>query len=990
MSTSNLIRSSARSVLVGAAAAGMLVFVDPALAQSSVGSIYGAAEPGATVIVSSQKTSFTRELSVRDDGTFSFSSLPPGDYSVSLQKDGLEVSTQSARVNAGIGTAVSFTVAMLEEVVVLGTAANPIDLKTAQVSTTYSAQQLAQIPVAKDIIDVALLAPGTVKGDELLGTDGQYGHLASFGGASVAENSYYINGFNVTNLFKNLAYAQLPFYAIESQQVITGGYGSEFGLATGGVVNLTTKRGTNEWHGGSAVTWEPNSLRADSPRTYTPDGEAFRDYSRNRETSAQYDVWTGGPIIQDKLFVFAIGEFSNETSLTYPRSYAAVYNIKDTELEKQFGLVNLGWNINAKNLLELTVMQDTRKYQTDQYSNDYDDAGFVTKGDLAGTDYLEEGGASAFGKYTSYVTDAFTVTAQYGQLKSKRENYQRAANGTLISYNGAIGDFDQPGCPYVTYLASWNDANPGAARASCHVSSIIGSQAAEDTRKAGRLDLEYKLDGHTLKGGIDIDRWSSFDGESYSGGTWYRYSNDGTQNVVRVRHFQTGADAKVNTDAYYLKDDWQVTRNLLVQLGLRNDSFENLNGAGQAYVSQDDIWQPRVGFAWDMKGSAQTKVYGSYGVYSLPVAATVAIRGASASYYTQQNFSYTAIDPVTGVPTLGAPLNSLTYINHEDGTTPDPSSVASRGLDPTIQEEFIVGFQTALGANWRAGVRGTYRNLKKTIDDMCDLRPFETWAAANGYAFDDTNLPGCFIFNPGEAMEVAVDVNGDGVKENVRLTPEMIGSPKAIRKYYAVELSLEKLWSDRWYTQMSYTWAHNYGNAEGLVKSDIGQDDTGVTQDFDFPELMDGAYGDLPNDRRHTLKLLGAYAPLEEVTLSANVLAQSGRPKNCFGVSPVDADFGYGASYFVCNGVVVPRGSAGRTNTVFNLDLGVTYRPRLVPGLSLQAKVFNVLNGHAGLSVSETGEEDNGDGTGEPRSAYGSTSSYQTPRYVQLTASYEF
>ena len=964
-------------------------------AQSSAGSIYGTiqAGQGTSVSVSNEATGFSRELSVSADGTFNFPALPTGTYKVTLKNNGSTVAERMARVNAGVGTSVSFG-GEIEEIVVSGTAASPIDLTTSQISTTFSADQLQALPVAKDIIDVALLAPGTVKGDALLGVDGQYGHLASFGGSSVAENSYYINGFNVTNLFKNLAYSELPFYAIDSQQVITGGYGPEFGMSTGGVVNLTTKRGTNDWHVGAAITSSPDSLRTDNPRTYTPNGEAYRDYSKNEDSTIKYDVWGGGPLVSDKLFMYAIVESTEQKSLIYPRSYEARYNVKDRKLDEPFGLFDLTWNVNDSNILDFTFLHDRREYKTVQYSDDYDANGFVVKGPLAGTDYLNEGGDTMFVKYTGYLTDKLTLTAQYGTLDSSRENYQRAPDGSLIAYDGTVGNFNQPGCPLVVYEGGWQAQNPGAPLGACYVSTTIGTQAAKDKRTAGRVDFEYALPKHTVGFGVDMDKWSSFDGESYVGGSYYRYQYNTTLGVnqVRVRHFQTGADAEVDSDAFYLKDDYQITPNFLLQLGVRSDSFKNLNGDKVAYVKQDNILQPRVGFAWDMRGDSKSKLFGSYGLYSLPIAATVAVRGASASIFTQQYFTYTAIDPTTGTPTLGAPLTSLLYLNHEDGTTPDPGAVSSRGLDPTIQEEFNFGFQTQLKNDWKAGIRATFRNLKKTIDDICDLRPFEQWANDNGYGatYDDSNIPGCLIFNPGYAMDVNVDVNGDGIPENVHLTPDMIKSPKARRKYVSLEFSLEKLFNEKWYTQMSYVWAHNKGNAEGLVKSDIGQDDTGVTQDFDFYELMIGSYGDLPNDRRHTLKFLGTYTPVQQLSLSASALIQSGRPINCFGVNPADVNFGYGASYFACNGVVVPRGSVGTTATVTNINAGITWQPRGAKGLSLQAKVFNVFDRHGGLSVDETGENDNGDGTGSPRTGYRSISSYQTPRYLEFNLTYQF
>ena len=92
----------------------------------------------------------------------------------------------------------------------------------------------------QDIAAVALLAPGVVAATG--------SNFVSFGGSSGAENAYFINGYPVTNPLNNLGYKSLPFRAIDQEQVLTGGYGAEFGRSTGGVINIVTKRGSNEWH----------------------------------------------------------------------------------------------------------------------------------------------------------------------------------------------------------------------------------------------------------------------------------------------------------------------------------------------------------------------------------------------------------------------------------------------------------------------------------------------------------------------------------------------------------------------------------------------------------------------------------------------------------------------------------------------------------------------------------------------------------------------
>jgi hypothetical protein len=984
---------------VSVAGALLLGGAPAAFAQSAVGSLYGAADAGSTVTITETGTGLKRTATVGSSGQFTFAGLPTGTYNVIVQREGQDVATDTVRVAAGAGTAVTFDV---QTVVVSASRVQTIDLSTTTTATTFTAEQLHDLPIAPNVTAVALLAPGTIRGDTALGTEGlgNSANLASFGGSSVAENSYYINGFNVTNLFKNLSYSQVPFYAIDTQQVLTGGYGPQYGMSTGGVVAVTTRKGTNEFEIGASISYSPDSLQEQSPRTYTPQREPYRDYSSNERDEKIYDVWIGGPIIQDRLFFFAVGELTDRERVNYPNSYYQTSNVQRQELDAPFWLADVTWHITDNHILDITAMDDTRKYTTKQYGDVTDDAGFVMDGGpYLGAQYEKYGGRTYIGSYHGQITDNLSVSLAYGDLESVRETYQRAADGSLISYNGVIGDFDQPGCPWI-YAVGISGVN------SCFITSSIDSMAGKDTRKNGRADVSYTLDAgragvHTLQAGYEKDEWRSFDGSSYAGGAYFRYYDDDDDTIadyVRVRHFQTGADVGVDTKSYYISDDWKVTDSLLLTLGVRNDSFKNLNGDGVAYATQDDIWQPRIGFAWDVTGDQTKKLYGSYGLYSLPIAATVAVRGASASLFDTQNWNFDSIDPVTGRPHLTTPRGALSYLNSEDGSTPNPNWVASNNLDPTIQEEFILGYQMELAPNWTAGVKGTYRNLKKTIDDMCDTRPFEAWAAENGMDFDPaTGTPGCFMFNPGSSMSFkSMDINDDGQFEDVNLTADMINSPKAERKYYSVELSLEKNMSDRWYMRGSYTWAQSYGNAEGLVNSDNGQDDTGVTIAFDFPELMTYATGYLPNDRRHTIKLLGAYQVTPEFTVSTNLLAQSGRPINCIGVdTTVDDAFHYDAAYFYCNGTPAPRGSIGRTGFRFDVDLGLAYAPQWAPGLSVQAQVFNLFNLSADLSRDETGEfatfDDDGliDGT-EPYSSYLSNYSYQPPRYVMLSATYKF
>jgi hypothetical protein len=184
--------------------------------------------------------------------------------------------------------------------------------------------------------------------------------------------------------------------------------------------------------------------------------------------------------------------------------------------------------------------------------------------------------------------------------------------------------------------------------------------------------------------------------------------------------------------------------------------------------------------------------------------------------------------------------------------------------------------------------------------------------------------------------------------------------------------------------------AYSKGNTEGYVKSDIGQDDAGISQDWDYPGLAEGSYGYLPNDRRHALKLWGSYQVLPELRIGANVLIQSGRPLNCFGYYTGDLDnvsVFYGASSFYCNSTLNPRGSRGRLPWTRDLSVQAVYEPKWMKGLSFQVDVLNIFNERGTTSVQERGEISS---AGTPRPAYLQPLSLQNPRRVRLTAAYEF
>ncbi len=976
-----------------------------ALAQSNAsGVIFGrTAEPGTTIQLTNIDTGFTRDVQVDNEGRYRAGSLPVGRYKVTLQKDGKAIeSRDNIQVALGSGVDVSFAggsaaasanAQNLEGVQVVASALPAIDVSSVDSRTVLTSEQLQKLPLARNVTAAALLAPGVVAGDS------RYGNVASFGGSSASENQYYINGYAVTNALTGLGFTSLPYDAIDQQQIYTGGYSAEYGRSTGGVINVITKSGGNTWKAGLGMYVIPQYFR-DSPRSiYRTNGQLWQYRGDNKTSSMQYTGYVSGPLVKDKLFFYGAADLTDSRAHTTTSIVAPQRSTDDIKAMKW--LVKVNWNITDNHLLELTGISDKTDVDKSIYRYDYAQ-GVATS--YLGTDKTKNfdsgpgsqpGGDVYIGRYTGYITDDLTVNALYG--KSKTDHVRN------------LGYASNPNCPWIL------DSRQGAPNTIIGCGLVNGTvlgPGANDKTHGWRLDVEYRLGSHTLRAGLDNQTLESQAGNIYEGGYRWVYRNagpvtgrpdivppPGTQYVAEKRLFQTGAAVKVEQEAQFIEDNWQITDRWLAKIGLRNEQFKNLNGAGDVYVKQRHQLAPRLGVTWDVFGDSSFKVYGNAGRYHLAIPSNVAIRGASASNYYSEYYTYNGVAP-NGEPLNLTQLGSRSYLNGEDGTTPDPRSVAAQGIKAYYQDEYILGFDKMLGSNWTFGAKATVRKLKSSIDDFCDSRPFEKYAARNNIDISNARIAGCYLFNPGESNTFLVDVNGQGNFVPFKLTKEDFTTPAGVsfpplkRKYYSLDLYLEHQFDAKWYGRVDYTFSRSYGNSEGQLKSDIGQLDPSVTQDWDAPEIMQYTNGPLPNDRTHQFKAYGFYQMTPEWLFGSNLAIASGRPKNCIGFDPVDA-IHYGASYFECNFEPSPRGSKGRLPWTWSLDLNAEYRPRWAGDsqpLAFTATVFNVFSKQEPTAIIEVGESSISSVTNKPvRSVdYLRPVAFQSPRYFQFGVRYDF
>lgn len=1038
---STMIGGTALMALVAAPAV-TLMTPSVAIAQNlTQGAVAGVVEnqagvplAGAEVTLRSVSQGFTRSFTTDASGSFRAVALPQGQYEVVVNASGYNSLTDTVSVGSGGTASLRLTMGaaadnatQIDEVVVVGVRRAVSEFDATTTGLTVNVEELSRnIPIARDAGAVALLAPGVTA------SDNAFGNIPTIGGASAGENTYFINGLNITKFRDFTGSSTVPFEFYQTLETKTGGYSSEFGRGTGGVLNGTTKSGGNEWEFGITAYWQPDSLTEDSPNTYL----AQNNFDERSSSDVIFDF--GGPIIQDRLFIFGLynwrdREFVNVGApITAANSggLGAGANATTVTVDDPFYGAKVDFLITDDHRLEFTYFSDEQSQETDNY---YVNA----SGDRVATftpSTFEFGGENWIARYTGVWTDWLTTSLAYGVNEYNEYNYSPGDGGALIT--------DQlPGFPR---RGVWGVGQPSV---------------NEDKRTILRADVDIYADffgSHHFRLGVDQEKLEAYQELDYSGqgynycrpggitptiactgqvtgGLWYRYQTlhtaatippgrtdlIGQPRRVRVRAYDNDGGWVSNQNAYYLQDSWEVTDQLTLNLGIRNEGFENENIDGVAFIDLQNQWAPRLGATYDVFGDGEAKLFGFYGRYFLPVAVNTNQRLAGAEFFVSDTWSLDqtggpndlnadGIHDTTDEPILGTLLGAGTF---GDGTTRPISTQVDKEIDPMYVDEFILGYEQRVFGDWTMGIKGTYRELGTAIDDVA------IDAAVLAYCDSTTDLNSTICYNvwygfhqyvltnPGEDMVITLsgedltraDAGPGGLgrtftDREVTLSAADLNYPSPERTYKAVEVSLEKPFDGVWGGRFSYVWSESKGNYEGALKSDNGQVDPGLSQDFDQPGLTDNSYGFLPNHREHTFKAFGNWQATPALNIGANVLIQSPRKFGCQGVHPTDFFASlYGPASWFCQGVATPRGESFESDWLKVVDLTFAYDLAEVfeiPGdsLVLRADVFNVFNFKSEQDFNEFGDLSAAD----PDPNYGKVLAYQAPRQVRFSLAYRF
>ncbi len=934
----------------------------------------GAAVPGVTVTVNSvgrtegarpdATTGFTRTATTDESGFFRVQEIPPGFYSVTTSAaSGFSGATNpSVEVVLGKTTPVNFALQAgnVSETVTVTSDAIAIDPTDNKIQTNITAQVAELLPKGTNFASLLQVAPA-VRNEPASGG-------FQIDGASGSENTFIIDGQEVTNFRTGTLNTNnnIPFQFVQEVQVKSSGFEAEFGGATGGVINVVTKGGSNDWHGEFGLQFQPSRLQAGPRRFLFALTEGARYFQPRRDSGTNFFPTANfsGPVIRDRAWFFLSysPQFLNtnrDVTFSDPDTGVVAGNGLFTQNQRnEYAFARIDTNL--MNNLHFTgsftwnpiIVRGIPPLFGEELTTTIPSASFGGNiGTLSGPEFLNQRGGRQNSNNTMGKFD-WTPTSKL--LISVRGGYS-FLNETVGSYGVP------PAFGNARIFCSAASLGTIPAEAQCQrgtQTTPFTEQLLFDASRRRTLDADasYLVSNfagrHQFKGGVQLNGLSndvfttSIDQVSLRYGRTINETSGIGASILPptpgaigsgfIQRFATQGSASSTNTALYIQDSYQPVNRLSLNFGVRAEresapSFV----AGRPSVEFDfaDKIAPRLGAAYDLTGDGRTKLFASYGwfydrfKYELP-------RGSFGGDFFRNDYfeifpgagPYSSFTPARIIGGLNIPPGGQCPI---EGRGPGqsrcqldfriPSNVGLGiefgAIDPDIrpfrQSEFTVGMERDLGGGFLLSSRYTHKQVDQAVEDI---------------GFSNAQGSEAFVIgNPGRGLAAEV-------AQNFGFIPV-----RAERKYDAFEIRLDKRFTRRYYFNANYTLSRLFGNYSGLASSDeitagAGRNSPNVNRNFDQPFIGFTALGQpdngrLPTDRPHVFKFYGAYTvdwaerfgfgQGNSTELSGYTTLQSG--------TPITSRFTF---FNIDNQILTRRGDLGRTEAFTQTDFALRHKYR--------------------------------------------------------------
>lgn len=899
----------------------------------------GSALPGISVTVTSPAMIQPSKTTVSNEkGFFRFPVLPPGKYKVVFQMEGFKTVEQKGvivSVNRSTSLNVMMEFSKIQETVTVSGTTPTVDKQRATMVSNISGETIAKLPVTRDIDTIFNMVPG-VTGD-------------TTHGSGVRDNSYNIDGVNVTDPVIGTRSGNMSLDIVEELSVQTGSLTAEHGGVRGAVVNVVTKSGGNKFSGSASFYFRNKDLQSDNTK-----GTIFEGQEVGFDYESEPAFTLGGPVIKDKLWFFTSFNMkkSEEFTFGYPFDTQPTNTPLDYNRNMFYGKLSFQAGVDDK---------VTFSYNFSDYKRNHRGASY--RREIAST-WKQETPSHVFNLHWTRFWSAnffqnFKAAYMHYNLNLMAKNdLPRMYDYTTRNYTQSYGYDDLYTRTRFQFLSD--------------MTLFVDDWMGRHEIKAG-IEVEYSTD---LR-----DRSHNRDARNGLGPYVYTRNNGEPYFVINYQDF--GREDEKLAIGGFIQDSWNPTERLSINLGVRIDhqrgiipkqgeERETFEYGGKIYdprvlesftpVKWTNV-SPRMGITYDLTGDGKTVLKGSIG-----------------RYYAANIMQYfVTVNP-----------NAFLYYRYRLDSNWQPygnmysvGGQSAKWMDPNVKapymDEISIGVEREIFKDLKVGLRYIRKWDRQLLEDVA-ITNLDFDALMDGAPLDSvwTNYEPVQVVDPhtGQMVTFYNEIDTERVTEYVVTNP-----PGAERDYDGIEVTLEKRFANRWMFSASYI----YAKSRGLVGTDYSDSWSGQGY-FDNPNYHINAEGNFSLERRHQLKVTASWLAPWGIHVSGYYRYFAGRPyTRLINSDDLGLDLNQGDEDIYAE----KRGSYNRPGLhILDLRLEKNFKIGKFGRLGIFVDVFNVFNINTMTGVHTYSSYDTSISGNTVK--FGEATSIHDPRVIRIGGKFEF